>query len=138
MTYQEATDYLFNQLPQYQIMGPGAYKPGLDTARALDDMTGNPHRRYPTIHVAGTNGKGSVASSLAAVARAAGLRTGLYTSPHLLDFRERIRVNGEMITPEAVADFVERFRDNDLHPSFFELTTAMALEYLQKRRSTSR
>lgn len=132
MTYQEATDYLFNQLPQYQIMGPGAYKPGLDTARALDDLTGNPHRRYPTIHVAGTNGKGSVASSLAAVARAAGLRTGLYTSPHLLDFRERIRVNGEMITPEAVAGFVERFRDNDLHPSFFELTTAMALEYFAK------
>lgn len=136
MTYQEATEYLFTQLPMYQIKGPGAYKPGLDTAHRLDDLTGNPHRNYTTVHVAGTNGKGSTAHSLAAVFRAAGMRTGLYTSPHLVDFRERIRVNGEMISEEAVIDFVERFKDAvpELHPSFFELTTAMALEYFAREK----
>ncbi len=131
MTYNEATGFLFSQLPMFQSLGPGAYKPGLDTSRRLDAMTGHPHRRFRIIHIAGTNGKGSTAHSLAAVLMAAGYRVGLYTSPHLLDFRERIKVNGRMIPEERVVSFVERFRDAvpELAPTFFELTTAMAFEY---------
>lgn len=89
--YDEALDWLYTQLPMFQRVGAPAYKPGLDTSHMLDDATGNPHRRYRTIHVAGTNGKGSTAHTIAAVLQAAGYRTGLYTSPHLVDFRERIR-----------------------------------------------
>ncbi|MDE7145837.1 MAG: bifunctional folylpolyglutamate synthase/dihydrofolate synthase [Duncaniella sp.] len=136
MEYQEAIDYLYNSLPVFQRIGAAAYKPGLGTSLALDNMFGNPHRRYPSIHVAGTNGKGSTAHTLAAVLQSAGYRTGLYTSPHLFDFRERIRVNGEMITREAVVSFVERWlelhsleENAGLTPSFFELTSTMAFEY---------
>lgn len=131
MTYKETIDFLFSQLPVFQSQGPGAYKPGLATAHCLDDMTGNPHRRYKTIHIAGTNGKGSTAHSIAAVLMEAGFKTGLYTSPHLIDFRERIKVNGKMIPQAKVIAFVDRFKDAlpELHPSFFELTTAMAFEY---------
>ncbi|MDE7396208.1 MAG: bifunctional folylpolyglutamate synthase/dihydrofolate synthase [Muribaculum sp.] len=132
MTYNEATDFLFIQLPMFQNIGPGAYKPGLDTTLALSERFGNPHRRLRVIHVGGTNGKGSTSHSLAAVMQSAGYRTGLFTSPHLVDFRERIRVNGEMIPESRVIDFVERYMsmaDNDLHPTFFELTTVMAMEY---------
>ncbi|MDE5649914.1 MAG: bifunctional folylpolyglutamate synthase/dihydrofolate synthase, partial [Duncaniella sp.] len=136
MEYQEAIDYLYNSLPVFQRIGAAAYKPGLGTSVALDNMFGNPHRRYPSIHVAGTNGKGSTAHTLAAVLQSAGYRTGLYTSPHLFDFRERIRVNGEMITREAVVSFVERWlelhsleENAGLTPSFFELTSTMAFEY---------
>jgi len=134
MTYQEATEYLFSQLPMFQSLGPGAYKPGLETSRRLDDLTGNPHRQFVSVHIAGTNGKGSTAHSLAAAAMASGLKTGLYTSPHLLDFRERIRVNGRMIPEQRVIDFVERFKDKipDLSPSFFEMTTAMAFEHFAR------
>lgn len=131
MTYQAAIEFLFNSLPVFQREGASAYKPGLGTSIALDDIFGNPHRKYATIHIAGTNGKGSTAHTLAAVLARAGYRTGLYTSPHIFDFRERIRVNGEKISEEAVVDFVTRWKgmDSVLTPSFFELTSTMAFEY---------
>lgn len=137
MDYAQAIDLLYNSLPVFQHQGPGAYKPGLDTSRRLDDLAGNPHRSYPTIHIAGTNGKGSTAHTLAAILQSAGYKTGLYTSPHIYDFRERIRVNGEKISEEAVVDFVERWVDirdkyPELSPSFFELTSTMAFEYFAK------
>lgn len=133
MTYQEAVDYLFTATPVFQHQGGGAYKPGLDTVRAIDDLFGNPHKSYKTIHVAGTNGKGSTASTLAAVLQTSGMRVGLFTSPHLVDFRERIRVNGACVSKEYVVDFCERTREivSSLHPSFFELTTMMALDYFR-------
>lgn len=138
MKYLQAIELLYNSLPVFQHMGPGAYKPGLDTSRRLDDMAGNPHRAYRTIHVAGTNGKGSTAHTLAAILQSAGYRTGLYTSPHIYDFRERIRVDGEMIEEEAVVDFVKRWVDvrekyPDILPSFFELTSTMAFEYFARK-----
>ena len=136
MTYQQSIDYLYNSLPVFQKVGASAYKPGLGTSVALDDLFGNPHRKYPTVHIAGTNGKGSTAHTLAAVLQSAGYKVGLYTSPHLFDFRERIRVNGEKISHEAVVSFVERWFEksriapyNVLSPSFFELTSTMAFEY---------
>ncbi len=137
MTYQETLDYLYTQTPVFQRDGASAYKPGLDTARALSAAFGDPHLRYRAVHVGGTNGKGSTAHTLAAIFRSAGLRTGLYTSPHLLDFRERIRVDGEMISRDAVVDFVERYLAmpdvKDRHPSFFELTMTMAFEWFALR-----
>lgn len=138
MDYNEALDLLYSSVPAFHAIGAGAYKPGLATSRALDDLAGNPHRRYPTIHVAGTNGKGSTSHTLAAILSSAGLRTGLYTSPHIFDFRERIRVDGEMISREEVASFVERWmkvsREHpELQPSFFELTSTMAFEHFARR-----
>lgn len=134
MTYQSTIDYLFNQLPVFQVIGPGAYKPGLDTAIKLSNAFGNPHNSFKTVHVAGTNGKGSTSHSIAAVLMSAGFKVGLFTSPHLFDFRERIRVNSEKIPEEAVTDFVERYRNMNLglNPSFFELTTIMAFDYFRK------
>ena len=136
MTYRETCEYLFNQLPMFEKQGASGYKPGLQTTEALDAHYGHPHRQYKTIHVAGTNGKGSVSHALARILQDAGLRVGLYTSPHLVDFRERIRVNGEYIPEQYVVDFVESLTPNpspkgegSLHPSFFELTTAMAFKY---------
>ncbi|MDE6418802.1 MAG: bifunctional folylpolyglutamate synthase/dihydrofolate synthase, partial [Duncaniella sp.] len=108
MTYSSAIDFLYSSLPVYQKIGPGAYKPGLGNSEALDAMFGHPHRAYPCIHIAGTNGKGSTAHTLAAILTAAGYRTGLYTSPHIYDFRERIRVDGTKIRPEAVTEFGAR------------------------------
>lgn len=136
MTYQDSIEFLFNSLPVFQREGASAYKPGLGTSIALDDIFGNPHRRYVTIHIAGTNGKGSTAHTLAAVLARAGYRTGLYTSPHIFDFRERIRVNGEKISEEAVVDFVTRWKgmDSELTPSFFELTSTMAFEYFADQK----
>ena len=136
MTYKEATEYLFSQLPAFERQGASGYKPGLGTAIALDDWLGNPHQAYPCIHVAGTNGKGSVANMLAATLQASGYRVGLFTSPHLVDFRERIRVNGEMIGKRSVSRFVERWIESglDCEPSFFELTTALAFEYFKKKK----
>nr|WP_295728698.1 folylpolyglutamate synthase/dihydrofolate synthase family protein [uncultured Muribaculum sp.] len=138
MTYEQALDFLYTQLPMYQRQGAPAYKPGLDTSRRLAAAFGNPHRRFRSIHVGGTNGKGSTAHTLAAMLQSAGYRTGLYTSPHLVDFRERIRVDGEMIGKDAVADFVERYLAlpedvRSLHPSFFELTMVMAFDYMARR-----
>lgn len=131
MTYKETTEYLFNSAPLFQQQGAGAYKEGLQTTLELDEHFGHPHRRFRTIHVAGTNGKGSCSHTIAAVLQAAGHKVGLYTSPHLVDFRERIRVNGEMIPEDYVVDFVanERSFFEPLHPSFFELATAMAFKY---------
>lgn len=136
MTYKEATQYLFSQLPAFERQGASGYKPGLDTTIALDDWLGNPHRAYKCIHVAGTNGKGSVANMLAATLQASGYRVGLFTSPHLVDFRERIRVDGEMIAKRTVSRFVERWQESGLacEPSFFELTTALAFEYFKKQK----
>lgn len=130
-SYSEAVEYLYNSTPQFQLIGAAAYKPGLDTARALDRAFGSPHRLYKTIHIAGTNGKGSTAHTIAAALQLAGYKVGLYTSPHLADFRERIRVNGEKITHEGVVDFVNRYKsmDVDCNPSFFELTTIMAFDW---------
>ncbi len=132
--YIEALEWLFHQLPMFSRIGAAAYKPGLDTSLALDEYFGHPHRRFRSIHVGGTNGKGSTSHSLAAVLQAQGCKVGLYTSPHLADFRERIRVNGEMIPHEAVYDFICRFRESgyDGHPSFFELTMMMAFDWFAR------
>lgn len=132
--YNDAIEFLYTSMPMFQRVGASAYKPGLDTVMLLDKKFGNPHGRYKTIHIAGTNGKGSTAHTLAAILQSAGYRVGLYTSPHLVDFRERIRVNGKMISHEAVVDFVKRYRamSLDCHPSFFELTMTMAFEYFAK------
>lgn len=136
MTYQETLDFLFEQTPMFQNLGAGAYKPGLDTTLALSEAFGNPQRKLTTIHIAGTNGKGSTAHTLAAVLQSAGYRTGLFTSPHLLDFRERIRIDGKVVTQEFVIDFIERFKKNPLltglHPTFFELTTVMAFKWFEE------
>ena len=136
MTYEETLHYLYTSIPVFQHSGPSAYKPGLGTSIALDDYLGNPHKAYKTIHVAGTNGKGSVSHLLAAILRQSGFKVGLYTSPHLVDFRERIRVNGKKISQDYVVDFVERHRSffEPLHPSFFELTSSMAFEYFRDQQ----
>jgi dihydrofolate synthase/folylpolyglutamate synthase len=136
VNYDEAINFLYTQLPMFQRMGANAYKPGLDTSIALDKAFGNPHSRFPSIHIAGTNGKGSTAHTLAAILQSAGYKVGLYTSPHLVDFRERIRINGEMISHSAVVDFVNRYRalQLDCQPSFFELTMTMAFEYFAKEK----
>lgn len=133
MNYKETVEYLYNQMPAYQRVGGVAYKEGLDNSLALDAYFGYPHRHYHTIHVAGTNGKGSTSHLLAAVLNEAGYKVGLYTSPHLIDFRERIRVNGEMIEQQFVVDFVKNHRVafEPIMPSFFELTMEMAFLYFQ-------
>lgn len=136
MNYQETLHYLFTSAPLFQHVGKDAYKEGLENTHTLDTYFGHPHRSFRTIHVAGTNGKGSCSHTLAAILQSAGYRTGLYTSPHLVDFRERIRINGEPIPESYVIDFVEKYRDffEPLHPSFFELTTAMAFRYFAEQQ----
>ena len=136
MTYNEATTYLFNSAPLFQNIGAGAYKEGLSNTNVLDSRYGHPHRSYRTIHVGGTNGKGSVSHTLAAILQCAGYKVGLYTSPHLADFRERIRVNGQMIPEQRVIDFVteEKAFFEPLHPSFFELATALAFLYFKEEK----
>lgn len=131
MDYRQTLDYLYNSLPVFEHSGAGAYKPGLDTTRALAALFGNPQDSLVTVHVAGTNGKGSTASTLAAILTAAGYRTGLYTSPHIADFDERIRIDGRPVDHDFVVGFVERFRRNDggLTPSFFEFATIMAFDW---------
>lgn len=133
MTYKETTEYLFKQLPMFERQGAAGYKEGLQNSFDLDAHFGHPHRFYHTIHVAGTNGKGSCSHTIAAFLQACGYRVGLYTSPHLRDFSERIRVNGMPISENYVIDFVESERGffEPLHPSFFELTTAMAFKYFR-------
>lgn len=136
MTYQETITYLFNSTPLFQNIGQGAYKEGLSNTHALDEYFGHPHQTFRTIHVAGTNGKGSCSHTIAAILQSAGYKVGLYTSPHLVDFRERIRVNGAPVNEEFVIDFVAKHRHffEPLHPSFFELTTAMALLYFAQQQ----
>lgn len=131
MNYTETLDYLFSSMPSFQQVGGDAYKPGLERISEFCRMIGNPQRNYFVIHIAGTNGKGSVSNMLAAVLQQAGYHTGLFTSPHLTDFRERIRVNGEMISKQKVVNFVDRHREEmeRLQLSFFEMTTAMAFDY---------
>ena len=136
MTYQETIQYLFNSTPVFEHVGAAAYKPGLYNTHELDQHFGHPHTAYKTIHVAGTNGKGSCSHTLAAILQEAGYKVGLYTSPHLVDFRERIRVNGHSISEQRVIDFVEQERAffEPLNPSFFELTTALALLYFKEQQ----
>ncbi|TVR69320.1 MAG: bifunctional folylpolyglutamate synthase/dihydrofolate synthase [Marinilabiliales bacterium] len=131
MTYKKTLEYLFSQLPMYQRIGKAAYKADLATTLALDEYSGHPHKRFRTVHVAGTNGKGSVSHMLASVLQSAGLKTGLYTSPHLLDFRERIRIDGKPVGKDFVTGFTAGHRKlfERLRPSFFEMTVAMAFEY---------
>lgn len=135
MTYEETVEYLFHVTPVFEKTGASAYKEGLINTHALDEHFGHPHRQFKTIHVAGTNGKGSCSHTLAAILQSAGYKVGLYTSPHLVDFRERIRINGQCISKEYVVDFVEQERSffEPLHPSFFELTTAMAFKYFAEQ-----
>ena len=131
MTYQETLEYLFVKTPAFQQKGESAYKPGLGNVIELDNYYGNPHKKFKTIHIAGTNGKGSVSHTLAAILQSAGYKVGLYTSPHLKDFSERIRVNGKPISEQYVIDFVREADDiiAKLNPSFFEITTLMAFTY---------
>lgn len=131
MTYKETLEYLYNSVPMFQKVGATAYKEGLYNTLKLDEHFGHPHTKFKTIHVAGTNGKGSCSHSIASILQKAGYKVGLYTSPHLKDFRERIRINGQCISEKYVVDFVknERCFFEPLHPSFFELTTAMAFKY---------
>lgn len=131
MTYQETLDYMFTQLPMYQRTGKAAYKANLDNTLALDAYFNHPHKNFKTVHVAGTNGKGSVSHSIASVLQKSGLKVGLYTSPHLRDFRERIKINGKMISESAVVDFIanHKAKFEELKPSFFEMTVALAFEY---------
>lgn len=140
MTYDEKIERLFARFPSYQKVGGRAYKMGVDSMMAFDELLGHPHRMYPVIHIAGTNGKGSVCSMLAAALSGCGRRVGLYTSPHLVDFRERMKIvseNGaEMIPKEAVETFLDRydgFMDRE-SPSFFEITTAMAFDWFASEK----
>jgi len=131
MNYTETIKWLFNQLPMYQRQGKAAYKANLDNTLDLDKYFGHPHKNFKTIHVAGTNGKGSVSHMLASVLQESGYKVGLYTSPHLKDFRERIKINGQMITEDFVVQFIsnQQKKFKEMKPSFFEMTVAMAFEY---------
>lgn len=136
MNYKETVEYLYSAVPMFQKIGKAAYKGDLRNSLAFDELLECPHKAYKTIHVAGTNGKGSVSHMLASVYQSAGYKTGLYTSPHLLDFRERIRVNGEMVTEAFVIDFVKKHKlfIEELSPSFFEITVAMAFSYFKEQK----
>lgn len=136
MNYQETLNYLYNSTPVFEHVGAVAYKEGLQNTLALDKHFNHPHTNFKTIHIAGTNGKGSCSHSLASILQEAGYKVGLYTSPHLVDFRERIRVNGQCISKERVVKFVEDERQffEPLHPSFFELTTALAFKYFDEQK----
>lgn len=136
MNYQETLDWMFNKLQMFQRVGGIAYKADLNNTTAILEMLGNPHRRFKSVHVAGTNGKGSTSHMLASIFQEAGYKTGLFTSPHLRDFRERIRVNGEMIPEEQVTAFIDQYKDafETISPSFFEMTTGMAFDYFAKQQ----
>ena len=134
MTYQETCKYLFTQTPMFEKQGVSGYKEGLENSLALDKHFGHPHKNFRSIHIAGTNGKGSCAHTIAAILQQCGYRVGLYTSPHLVDFRERIRINGQPIPENYVVEFVENERSffEPLQPTFFELTTALAFKYFSE------
>lgn len=136
MDYKDTLDWLYAQLPMFSRTGAAAYKPGLQTSIDLDTYFRHPHHLFKSIHVGGTNGKGSTSHMIASILQSQGYRTGLYTSPHLVDFRERIRIDGEMIPKEAVIDFVRRFQDSMYpgRPSFFELTMMMAFDWFASQR----
>ncbi len=137
MNYQETLDYLFSALPMFHRIGPAAYKPNLDNTHALCTILGNPEVGLVCIHIAGTNGKGSTSHMLASILQEAGYKTGLYTSPHLKDFRERIKVNGEMVSKEWVSNFVSQYKNDfeNIQPSFFEMSTGMALAYFKEMKT---
>src|SRR5436190_18972265 len=134
MNYQQTIDYLFYRLPMYSRIGADAFKKDLTNTIKLCEYLGNPQTKFKSVHVAGTNGKGSVSHMLAAILQTGGYKTGLYTSPHLKDFRERIMVNGEMVNEKFVIDFTEKIKllIEEIEPSFFEITVAMAFEYFSK------
>lgn len=134
--YQEALNYLYNRLPMFSRTGGPAYKPGLDTVWKLSRIFGNPHEKFRSIHIGGTNGKGSTSHTLASILQEQGYKTALYTSPHLTDFRERIRINGEMIPKENVVEFVNKWKDISCEggPSFFELTMIMAFNWFAEEK----
>ena len=136
MTYQETLDYLYSQLPMFSRIGSAAYKTDLHNTIALCNSIGNPQQKFKTIHVAGTNGKGSTSHMIAAILQEAGFKTGLYTSPHIKDFGERIRFNGEMISEKFVVDFTERTKaiTKEIEPSFFEMTVTMAFQYFAEQQ----
>jgi dihydrofolate synthase/folylpolyglutamate synthase len=136
MNYKETLDFLFTALPMFQRIGAPAYKANLDNTLALDEYLDHPHTYFKSVHVAGTNGKGSVCHMLSAIFQEAGYRTGLYTSPHMKDFRERIRINGKCIDKQDVTDFVNNHKQfiDTLKPSFFEMTVAMAFDYFRKEK----
>ena len=136
MNYKETTQWLFDKLPMYQRMGKAAYKADLGNTVELLNLLNNPQEKFKTVHIAGTNGKGSVANIVASVLQEAGYKTGLYTSPHLKDFRERIKINGEMIGEEDVINFVQSNLDDfgKIKPSFFEMTVGMAFDYFAKNK----
>jgi dihydrofolate synthase / folylpolyglutamate synthase len=136
MTYHETLDFLYSQLPAYHRIGKAAYKADLNNTIILDNHFGNPHLKFRTIHVAGTNGKGSVSHMISSVLQGSGYKTGLYTSPHIRDLRERIRVNGSMIGENDVISFVQNNRDiiSSLQPSFFEMAVAMALDFFAREK----
>lgn len=136
-SWARTLDYLFNQRPAFEREGAKGYKPGLDVTIALDKLYDSPHRHYRTIHIAGTNGKGSTAHTLASCLQQCGYRVGLFTSPHLVDFRERIRVNGRKVSRNYVMKWVADYRKKNIHtmePSFFELVTIMAFDYFAWRK----
>jgi len=137
MNYTEAIRFLFSRLPMFQRTGPPAYKPGLENIQKLLALIGNPHITLPCVHVAGTNGKGSTSHMLASVCMEAGYKTGLFTSPHLLDFRERIKINGKPIPKRTVSEFVEKWKNGvtDIQPSFFEWTTALAFYWFREMKT---
>jgi dihydrofolate synthase/folylpolyglutamate synthase len=134
--YSETLEYLYEKLPMYQRIGPAAYKPNLDNTLALCKMLGNPESRFRSVHIAGTNGKGSTSHMLAAILQNSGLKVGLYTSPHLQDFRERIRINGKTISQHYVVDFVKKHRHSfeEIAPSFFEWTVGLAFDFFANSR----
>jgi dihydrofolate synthase/folylpolyglutamate synthase len=135
MNYEETLHYLFTRLPMFSRIGAAAYKKDLTNTVQLCDFIGNPQHRFKTIHIAGTNGKGSTSHMLAAILQTAGYKTGLYTSPHLRDFRERFRINGAMIEKEFIMDFTRRIQPaiDQIEPSFFEITVAMAFDYFAQQ-----
>ena len=131
MTYSQTLDYLFSRLPMFQRIGAAAYKANLDNTLKISELLGHPHRKIKCIHVAGTNGKGSSSHMLAAILQKAGYKTGLYTSPHLIDFRERIKINGKLISKNYVTEFVTKHKEafEKIEPSFFEWTVGLAFDY---------
>lgn len=134
MNYQQTLDYLFSRLPMFQRIGAAAYKADLDNTYKIATLLGDPHKKLKCVHVAGTNGKGSSSHMLAAILQQAGYKVGLYTSPHLVDFRERISINGKMIAKEEIVDFVEKYKEDfeKIEPSFFEWTVGLAFYYFAK------
>jgi dihydrofolate synthase/folylpolyglutamate synthase len=135
-TYQQTLDYLFTRLPMFSRLGAAAYKKDLTNTIHLLEALGNPHLHFKSVHIAGTNGKGSTSHMLAAILQTAGYKTGLYTSPHLKDFRERIKVNGQEVQEQFVIDFTKKIQPliEEIEPSFFEITVAMAFEYFSQQK----